>query len=293
MNTDMFAGSEKARIKTLTVGVKKPTEKTTKTTENEDVCKFAKGGGEAFENKKSAEGGPENTQVKKPVEKSAACESIGFTFDDIYSRIMEGADGVGMDTQSADMNLDNGGFDDNGGDLGGDPDLDADENDPEDTVDDDDDDGDANPEDIANLKIAIKYLKKLVRKMGGDPDEEEDDNDDLDDLEVSDDDNGGMDNGGMDNGGMNNGGMGGQQQPPMGGQQQPTQESLQIGAKTNLGPKMSQKANGKLGKKHGSTFHWSGKKYDVSGQAKKMPKSKFGPKMGKTVSNINKGDFIK
>lgn len=289
MKSDMFEGSEKARIKTLTVSVGKPTEKTTKTTENEDVCKSVKDGSKPFEAKTAKGGGPENTDVKKPVEK-ASCEAAQLRFDDIYNQIME-ADGVGLDTQGANMNLDNGGFNDDAGDLGGDgdPDLDPDEADPDDVDDDDDDDG--NAEDIANLKIAIKYLRKMIEKMGGDPDEDDDDDDGLDDLEVPEGGEGnGEDNGAGagDTGGMN-GGAGAGGQPPM----QPQQESLQIGAKTNLGPKMSQKANGKLGRAKGKKFNWTGKKYDVSGQAKKASKSGFGPKMGKTVSNISKGEFIK
>ena len=293
MNNNMFEGSEKARIKTLTVNVGKPTEKTCKTTEKEDVCKSVKDGGKPFEVKMAKGGGPENTDVKKPVEKSCCEEGASLRFDDIYNRIMmEGEDGVGLDTQGADMNLDNTGFNDDTGDLGN-PDLDPDEADPDDIEDEDDEEG--NPEDIANLKLAIKYLRKMVEKMGGDPDEEDDEDDDLDDLEVPEtgDENGGeQDGAGADmNAGANPAPAAGAPAPqqPM----QPQQESLQLGVKTNLGPKMSQKANGKLGHAKGKKFNWTGKKYDVSGQAKKAAKSSFGPNMGKTVSNITKGEFIK
>lgn len=297
MNTNMFDGSEKVKIKTLTVpSQKKPTEVKAKTTEDEDVCKFVKDDKKPFQIKDGIVGGNEVKGISKPKESGCCEESSSLTFDRIYSQIMESEDGLGLDTQSSDMNLDGDGFNDETGDLNDDDldddSIDIDNDDPEE----DDIEEDSNVEDIANLKLAIKYLKKMVKKMGGDVDDDDDEDDEeLDDLEVPEEDetlNG-------DDGQLNGQPPQAQNQNPQNNNQpsqqpqlQTQQESVQMGIKSQYGPKMSQRANGKLGKKKAKGFNWTGKKYDVSGQAKKMAKSKFGPKMGRVVSKISKGDFL-
>ena len=72
----------------------------------------------------------------------------------------------------------------------------------------------------------------------------------------------------------------------------PTQnESWQ--RKTAFGPKMSDKAPGKLGKKKGGKMgKGTLKKNVVDGKGKKVPLSKFSPKMSDKVSRLKKGDLF-
>ena len=303
MNKELFDGAEKAHISKLVVKVKQPTEKKAKTSEGEDVCKFKNGGDGSFENKIDHAGGPENVNgIKAPTEHCSGncgdscpnCESDGLLSktEMLYRAIME-ADGVGLDTQSAPLNVDNTGFDDTTGDLGGG----VEDDEPEDDDIEDEEDEDDRIEAQTAIKLAIKTLRDVFKKLGGDPDdidkddEEDEEDDDLGDLDVDDEE--------------------GESQPqtqtapapqppaapapqapaaPM-----PQQESVQLvpGKKSTLGPKMSQRAPGKLGKKSARKFGWHGKKRDASGTPSRLGKSSFGPKMTqKAPLKVPTGDFI-
>ena len=302
MNKELFDGADKAHISKLVVKVKQPTEKKAKTSEGEDVCKFTKTGGDAFTNplNHASNGGPENVDgIKTPAEHCSGCgdsctncESDGLLSktEMLYRAIME-ADGVGLDTQSAALNVDNTGFDDTTGDLG----SGTEDDEPSDDDIEDEEDEDDRIEAQTAIKLAIKTLKDVFEKLGGDPDdidkdEDEDDDDDLDDLDVDDD------------------GTEQQQAQPEPAPQAPAapapqapaapmpqQESVQLvpGKKSTLGPKMNQRAPGKLGKKVGKKFGWHGKKRDASGSPSRLGKSSFGPKMSqKAPLKVPTGDFI-
>jgi len=220
---------------------------------------------------------PQNNQfektgeIKKPVEKKCEggdCETknegVTFKFDRIWRELTEADDlPIGGETNTPDANIEGDSFDDDTGDL--DPMED-------DTADDTDDVGAEDP--IAVLREIRDRIDAVLAANGeGDDDLLDDDDTALDpDAETADEP--------TDDSGDATEGV------------PPTQnESWQ--RKTALGPKMSDKAPGKLGKKKGGKMgKGTLKKNVVDGKGKKVPLSKFSPKMSDKVSRLKKGDLF-
>jgi len=217
-----------------------------------------------------------NANVKKPVcgENPASCvdkttnEGVTFKFDRIWRELTEADDigdeddlPIGGETDAADANLDGDSFDDDSGDL--------------DTADEATDD--ATGEDPIDFLTRIRdEIDEFLAGSGAGAAEDN----------LLDDDETALDTEGEEPLPTPDETGAGAPPPP------PTQnESWQ--RKTALGPKMSDKAPGKLGKKKGGKMgKGTLKKNIVDGKGKKVPLSKFSPKMSDKVSRLKKGDLF-
>ena len=210
-----------------------------------------------------------DAKVKEPVKKceGESCEtkneSTTFKFDRIWRELTEADDTlpIGGETDASDANLEGDAFDDDSGDLN-----------PMDNTEDEEDTevgaGAGSAEDI------LRSIRDQINDFLGEGVGDEDELLDTDETELD------TDVGGEE-------GATGEELPP-----EPTQnESWQ--RKTAFGPKMSDKAPGKLGKKKGGKMgKGTLKKNIVDGKGKKVPLSKFNPKMSDKVSRLTKGDLF-
>ena len=266
---DFFDGKKKANI-SLTVNgkVKKPALKANKDTDEKDVTAGIKGGQASLgDGKVTPVGNPtEKVAVKAPVEK--ATEGLTLKFDSIYKQLFEADDiddtPIGGNVDDPSANLDGDAFDDDAGDL--------------DSIDDEE----GTDEDLAGGEDPMDVLREIRDRISAFLGDEEDEDRALvdvteaepEDLEET---------------------------PPVGGEPTPPpaapapapqNESWQ--RKTAMGPKMSDKAPGKLGKKKGGGKLGKGslKRNYNDAKGKKVPLSKFSPKMSDKVSRLKKGDLF-
>lgn len=214
----------------------------------------------------------ENVNVKQPEKKKCegeSCEtkteSTTFKFDRIWRELTEADDTlpIGGETDTEDANLEGDSFDDDNGDL----DALGDDT----TEDEGDDLGGGSAEDF--LRSIRDQINDFLGEGAGVGEEDllDDENTELDTETAPE----------------------GEEAAPAPAPVPPTQnESWQ--RKTALGPKMSDKVPGKLGKKKGGGKLGKGtlKKNVVDGNGKKVPLSKFSPKMSDKVSRLKKGDLF-
>ena len=294
-----FEGEEKARISGLKISWgKKPIEKVTKTTKDEDVTKNLKTGDEPFKQKDGGQGGAPKSNVVDKTTAEKGVDGKGKTFqqentnmnktlkfDELYKQIMkEGTSGVGIDPNAPENNIEGNGFDDDIGDMGN---------------------GDVNPDEaneegedyeevdaVTALKLIRKQVGEIITQLGGDL--SDDDVDDFEDDGLGDEGDDGLGDEGDDGlGGDMTGDVGAQQGQPANGQLQAPNESVKIGEtknapKSKFNPKMSKVVPGKLSKKGSGGFPKI-KKHDSTGELKVAKKSSFGPSMSQKVSGKVKG----
>lgn len=204
-----------------------------------------------------------------------------FQFDKVWRQLTEADDAIGGDFNSPNANLDGEGFDDNSGDLNP---IDNGENN-DDGENDDYDEDDEDDEELTEDPVeALREIRDRINQILGEDDSEfldnPRDNDTAEEGEAED--------------------IGGETPPPPPAQPAPpappAQQNESWQRKTAFGPHMSDKAPGKLGKKKGGK---GGKKFCVrktatneDAKGRKVPLSKFGPKMSDKVSRLKKGEFF-
>ncbi len=265
-----FSGDKKANIPTTTKDgkVKKPVTKPTKDTDTQDVTSGIKGGQASLGDGKVAPvGNPtEKAPVKAPVEKANLTDGLTLKFDNIYKQLFEADDiddtPIGGNVDDPSANLDGDAFDDEAGDL--------------DAIDDDGEDADEDLGGEDPMDVLREIRDRISAFLG---DEEDEDSALLDDTDAEPED---------------------LEEPPADGgapatepapAPAPQNESWQ--RKTTMGPKMSDKAPGKLGKKKGGKVGKGSLKRNYNdAKGKKVPLSKFSPKMSDKVSRLKKGDLF-
>ena len=270
---EFFDGKKKATNSITVFGKtpKKPVTKANNDTDDKDVTAGIKGGQSALgDSKVTPVGDPtKNVCVKAPVEKNPT-EGLTLKFDSIYKQLFEANDiddtPIGGNVDDPSANLDGDSFDDEAGDL-----------DPIDDEGSDDDLAAGTDEDPMDV---LREIRDRISAFLGD--EDDDDSALLDDTEADPEDIDDMSP------------PPGEATPPPPAPATPAapqNESWQ--RKTALGPKMSDKAPGKLGKrKGGKTGKGSLKRNYNDAKGKKVPLSKFSPKMSDKVSRLKKGDLF-
>jgi len=211
----------------------------------------------------------EKVNVNKPVCKEGptenACEGLTLKFDSIFRQLTEADDiddtPIGGNFDDASANLDGDEFDDDEGDLNA-----------------IDDDSDTDSDLGESAEDFLRGIRDQINDFLGEGSSEDEDSDLLDDTDTE----------LPEEGEEEPADAAGAAAPPP----PPTQnESWQH--KTALGPKMSDKAPGKLGKKKGGKMgKGTLKKNVVDGKGKKVPFSKFNPRMSDKVSRLKKGDLF-
>lgn len=266
---EFFDGKKKANQSITVFGKtpKKPVTKPNKDTDDKDVTAGIKGGQASLgDGAVSPVGNPtEKVSVKAPIEK--ATEGLTLKFDSIYKQLFEADDiddtPIGGNVDDPSANLDGDSFDDDAGDL--------------DPMDDEGTD-----EDLAGGEDPMDVLREIRDRISAFlGDEEDDDSALLDDTEAEPED-------------LEEPPTEGTEPPPAAPAPAPTPANESWQRKTALGPKMSDKAPGKLGKKKGGgkTGKGSLKRNYNDAKGKKVPLSKFSPKMSDKVSRIKKGDLF-
>lgn len=216
-----------------------------------------------------------NVCVDKPTEKlnKESVDSM-FKFDRIWRELTEAEDAIGGDLDAPNSNIEGDSFDDDAGDF---------ESIDDETGDDTDTD-EIGEEDAASVLRRIR--DEINDFLGETEDDEESDLLDDTDSELEDEDLGDED--------VPPAPPAATPAPPPPGQPGPQVESWQH--KTKFGPKMSDKAPGRLGKRKGSGKPGKGSlKKGVTAQdakGKKVPLSKFNPKMSDKVSRLKKGELF-
>lgn len=289
---DFFKGNGGALKPTgkLTVQghVKTPVEKKSKTTEGKSVTAGIKGGQPSLG---AGEVNPvncplEKVDIKTPVcDKKTNCdsatESTEFKFDAIWRQLTE-ADGtddmpIGGDLDAPAANIEGDSFDDDTGDF--------------DEIDDEEDDADAVADDDDDIRSFLRGIRDQINDFLGEAEDDESDLLDDEDTELDDEE------------GDIEAAEAGAPPPPApaagAGAPPPPAPAPQTESwqrKTAFGPKMSDKAPGKLGKKKkgGKCGKGSLKKNTTlqDAKGKKVPLSKFSPKMSDKVSRLKKGDLF-
>lgn len=252
-------------------GVVSPKKKEEKTTENKDVTSGIKGGQASLGDGavKPTNCPLEKVSIKTPVQKESTEGAGMFKFDRIWKELTEADDlPIGGDLDAPNANLDGESFDDDAGDL--------------DDIDSDDDVTD----DVGEEDDAVSFLRGIrdqINEFLGEGESADDDSDLLDDTDSE-----------LDAG--DTGDAGASPPPPAGAGVPPAPQTESWQRKTALGPKMSDKVPGKLGKKKGCGKSGKGslKKNTTlqDAKGKKVPLSKFSPKMSDKVSRLKKGDLF-
>ena len=250
-------------------GVVSPKKKEEKTTEDKDVTAGIKGGQASLGDGavKPANDPLAKVSVKTPVQKESTDGAGMFKFDRIWKELTEADDlPIGGDLDAPNANLDGDSFDDDTGDL--------------DSMDGADDAADdAGEEDDATS--FLRSIRDQINDFLGEGEAADDDSDLLDDTDSE-----------LDAGDAGEAGA----PPPADAGVPPAPQTESWQRKTALGPKMSDKVPGKLGKKKGSgkTGKGSLKKNTTlqDAKGKKVPLSKFSPKMSDKVSRLKKGDLF-
>lgn len=251
-------------------GIVSPKKKENKTTDDKDVTAGISGNQPSLGDGvvKPACDPEKNVSIAKPVQKESFDNM--FKFDKIWRELTEAEDApIGGDLNAANANMEGDSFDDEAGDFN--PIDDQDTDDAEDGIDEE------------TAVDALRRIRDEINDILGDSDLD-DDSDLLDDTdsELEADDTG-------------------TEEPPASaaapaGPPPPAPQVESLQHKTKFGPKMSDKAPGRLGKRKGSGKLGKGSlKKGVTAQdakGKKVPLSKFNPKMSDKVSRLKKGELF-